>query len=418
MCHRCGERLKGYVCTVGDRDLTSEVPDEVLAKIISMLPTDDGIRTQTLSLRWSKPWQLATLNLDDRDLHPWRWGDDLVELITSILLSHPGPARRFSVTCLSRVSDAQGDRYPSIANWFQSPALDKIEELCFCYLLRTARDPLPPSALRFTNLRFASYGNCHLPEDLDEGISFPHLRKLTLQQLTNTESTLHALLSACPTIRSLFLVDNKAFRKVRISSPSLKTLGVSIEMWELVMEELIIVDAPIMIQIITFVFLPIENMTAISSITFLQAVKIFSISATGFQLSVVMDMLKCFPCLEKLYFTSMAKESGDQLNGDPSIECVLTHLKEIVLRNYRGRPEDVSFARFFISHAKELKSMEFRVPFPYDKQWEVDERRRLPKLKDRASKIARFKFVPGTFFKHFGDRHFTHDLSIYNPFEI
>ncbi|TVU39621.1 hypothetical protein EJB05_13048, partial [Eragrostis curvula] len=321
--------------------------------------------------------------------------------------------RKCHLTCLSRVSDAQGDRYPSIANWFQSPALDKIEELCFCYLLRTARDPLPPSALRFTNLRIASYGNCHLPEDLDEGISFPHLRKLTLQQLTNTESTLHALLSACPTIRSLFLVDNKAFHKVRISSPSLITLGVSIETWELVMEELIIVDAPIMVKLFLFntdggptklrlIHAPklvvlgtmSSNMTAISSITFLQAVKIFSISATGFQLSVVMDMLKCFPCLEKLYFTSMAKESGDQLNGDPSIECVLTHLKEIVLRNYRGRPEDVSFARFYISHAKELKSMEFRVPFPYDKQWEVDERRRLPKLKDRASKIARFKFVP------------------------
>ncbi|TVU39617.1 hypothetical protein EJB05_13044, partial [Eragrostis curvula] len=331
----------------------------------------------------------------------------------------------------------------------KSPALDKIEELCFCYLLRTARDPLPPSALRFTNLRVASYGNCHLPEDLGEGISFPHLSTLTLQQLTNTESTLHALLSACPTIKSLLLVDNKAFRNVRISSPSLITLGVSIETGERVMEELIIVDAPIMVKLLLFntdggptklclIHAPklvvlgtmssvmedvqlgksvFKNMTAISSISFLQAVKIFSISATGFQLKVVMDILKCFPCLEKLYFTSMAKESGDQLNGDPSIECVLTHLKEIVLRNYRGRI-DVAFARFFISHAKKLKSMEFRVPFPYDKNWEANERRRLPKLKDRASKIARFKFVPGTFFKHYDDRHLTHDLSNYDPFEI
>ena len=221
------------------------LPNEVLSSIVSLLPTDDGVRTRAVSTRWRDLWISARLNLDDGDLRPWRNEDGLVDLITEILSTHPGPARHLSLTNLARISSTHGDdRYPSFDAWFRSPVLDGIEELHFLYLFRYLNsevDPLPPSALRFTDLSVgvASYGRCHFPENLD-GISFPNLRQLTLYDLTNSEPTLEAMISACPAIRSLVLSGNTGFRRVRISSPTLVSLGVSTERNAAVMEELTI----------------------------------------------------------------------------------------------------------------------------------------------------------------------------------
>lgn len=113
----------------------------------------------------------------------------------------------------------------------------------------------------------------------------------------------------------------------------------------------------------------------------------------------------------------MAEDAEELLNGDPSIQCLYKHLKEVILKNYRGSREDVSLASFFISYTRELKSVQFHVPFEYRKNWEVNQRRKLPRLKNRASRIARFKFVPDPFFKILDNRYMTHELVNDDPFE-
>ncbi|OEL25804.1 hypothetical protein BAE44_0013177 [Dichanthelium oligosanthes] len=466
-CRRCGKERKWHVCTAGgpqqpptagqvipdqskpvDIDRISDLPDELLCTIVSLLPFKDGARTRLLSRRWRNLWLSAPLNLDDGglevgDIRRWRRRAYLQGLITRILSTHPGPIRRLCLTSFSHTTTWD--------TWFRYPVLDKLEELQFRYnRMPLIKDLLPLSALRFSDLRVASYGRCNFPEDLG-GVTFPKLRELTLYELTNSESTLHAMISACPALRSLFLRNNVGFRRVRISSQRLINLGISVE--ARTMEELIIVNAPSMEKLLIFdtngvpknicvMFAPklevmgclsndmlnvqleatvFQKLVAISPIKSLQAVKIFSLRAAGFKLEIVMDFLKCFPCLEKLYYFESRPwedESGQILNGGPSIECLDRHLKEIVLIDYQGTSSGgVNFVRFFVLNASVLKVVEFQVPFDCSKKWKAKHKRLLPKRKDWASQVAKLNFVHGTYFRHWQNEYHTHELFSYdNPF--
>ncbi|CAN6197500.1 unnamed protein product [Urochloa humidicola] len=248
-------------CAGADR--ISALPSEILGGILTHLATDEAVRAQAVSRVWRDLWPTAPLNLDDghllRHLTGAGAGDALVALITRVLAAHRGPARRLSLTTLPRVSSTTGgDRYGAFHALLQSPALDALQDIHFSYLYKSSvaaaeLDRLPPPALRFAGLTVASYGRCHFPENL-AGVRFPKLRQLTLYDLTNTEATLHAMISACPEIRSLLLNNNRGFRRAHISSPTLVSLGMSSEedVEAAVMEELTIVDAPCLERLLIF----------------------------------------------------------------------------------------------------------------------------------------------------------------------
>ena len=81
---------------VGDRgegvDYINNMPDEVLGEIISLLPTNEGARTQILARRWRPLWCSAPLNLDFRHVG-WRRRQELGDYVSPILDSHLSPGR-------------------------------------------------------------------------------------------------------------------------------------------------------------------------------------------------------------------------------------------------------------------------------------------------------------------------------------
>lgn len=105
--------------------------------------------------------------------------------------------------------------------------------------------------------------------------------------------------------------------------------------------------------------------------------------------------------------------------GALSIPCLDTHLKEIVLRNFRGGKDDIKFAKFFVLNARVLRLMEFRVPIREStKKWEANQRHKLPKKIDRASQALRIDFVyDHCIFRSFEDTDCTHELSKADPFD-
>jgi len=100
-------------------------------------------------------------------------------------------------------------------------------------------------------------------------------------------------------------------------------------------------------------------MIALSLTTSMATVRVLALESLGPNLDSVLDFLKCFPCVEKLYITfnrlKTVKNARIYNPLDP-IECLELHLKKVVVNDYRGMRPDVDFA-FFILNAKVLKDM-------------------------------------------------------------
>ncbi|KAL6648062.1 hypothetical protein ACP70R_012286 [Stipagrostis hirtigluma subsp. patula] len=404
-------------------DLISGLPDEVLGEIITLLPTKEGARTQILSRRWRPLWRSAPLNLEA--LVSGGVEDKHVGAILSTLLSHHGPVRRFFL-----VWRRTYNHFPIVDHLLRSPRLDNLNEFeLFFYENGSQRPPVPRSVLRFSpTLRVLTiYSICEVlqfPTETAWALSFTNLKQLTLASVNISESTLHCFLSRCPVIESLVLRRNRGFRCLRISSPTLRCLGVSnyCECQEGTLEEVIVEHAPLLERLIpcspwgdglvirviqaprlntlgylthkisTFELgaMVFQKNVPVSLSNVMRTVKILAL-ITAPNLDLVIDFLKCFPCVEKLYIESNLQNIKN-VQRYVSLECLDLHLKTLQLINYNGSIADVTFIKFFVLNARMLESIKFLVRSDKcDAKWIASQHKKL-QLNTRASQSARFDF--------------------------
>ncbi|CAD6226035.1 unnamed protein product [Miscanthus lutarioriparius] len=407
-------------------DSIDRLPDEVLGSIISLLPTKAGARIQILSRRWRPLWRAAPLNLDA--------GCDLtcqdrkqILFVSKILSDHPGPARRFALPGIRL-----RDRYARIDGWLRSRALTGLREIDFHYEIENPQlpYPLPPSALRFApTLCVADFGNCDFPREVAPLLKFPCLKQLSLRSVFVLEDVLHSLLCGCPVLESLLLDGNFGCGCLRINSPTLRSIGISLfclrERGEnpILLQVLIIEDAPCLERLLPLY--PDEGpatirvkMIALSLTTLMRTVKVVALDTWGPNLDSVVDLLKCFPCLQKLYIMSHlqnGRKNKWSYNPLDPIECLESHLRQVVVMKYWGMRPDVDLAKFFVLNAKVLKKMVFGCISSCNDKWMANQRRRL-QLNNRASQGARFKFKRSAYSTFACNSH-THDLWKDDPFD-
>jgi len=135
-------------------------------------------------------------------------------------------------------------------------------------------------------------------------------------------------------------------------------------------------------------------MIALSLTTSMATVRVLALESLGPNLDSVLDFLKCFPCVEKLYITfnrlKTVKNARIYNPLDP-IECLELHLKKVVVNYYRGMRPEVDFAKFFVLNAKVLNDMYFGVLQSCNDKWIANQRRQL-QLDNKASPDAQFAF--------------------------
>lgn len=366
-----------------------------------------------------------------------------------ILSEHPGPARRFDfrLTCIFPTKREYAKNVAQIESWFHSRSLDNLEELhiFFPILCGAAPYPLPTSVLRFTStVVMATAGYCDVPDEIAPSLNFPILKHLTLRHVNISVDAFHGVLSACHVLETLSLLENVYNGSLHISSRNLRSICFS--NCFMGKNELVIEDTPHLerllcpcldgetirvnrapkleilgplsprissIQIANLIF---QGLVPTSFNNLICTVKVLALQFSCADLNAVLDVLRFFPCLEKLYVMwnkYLNTEMNNVRHYDPldPIECLETHLKTLVLKNYKGDKQDVSFAKFFVLNAKVLNEIKFGVSAKFDEKWVADQHRLLG-VESEASPDFEFKHCSYYLNRHSG----THDLSIADPF--
>ncbi|CAL4942419.1 unnamed protein product [Urochloa decumbens] len=420
--HRGG--AEGYSTKEGS-DLISRLPDCILGIIVSLLDTDEGARTAILSRRWRHIWRSAPLNLDDR-LQRLYTDSQRTQVISKILDAHPGPARRVAFRSLHTPSSVS--RYN---DWLPLPMFDGLQELILHLPLCVKHPEMPASALRFASLRVLDIYNCTFPVS-DCAPSFPCLAYLSLRRVGITEKLLEGMISNSPGIYAMVLETNFGHRRLCLSMPRLRYLAVLVRCFkkreEVELDDLIIEDASSLerlllhevnygpsvritgatklkmlgylgtgfpnIQLGDSIF---KGMIPVSLVDQFSTVTILALEMPEPKLKVVIDYLRCFPCLEKLnikFNVNIWTSLETDLHGDPFTpnNCLDHSLKTIVLQSYDGLKTHIEFAKFFVKRAKVLRVMKFCCSRVCTARWIQNQHRRL-NMERRASRRAQFAFV-------------------------
>ncbi|CAN6359839.1 unnamed protein product [Urochloa humidicola] len=435
-----------------DPDLISRLPDDILGNVITLLPAAAGARTQILSRRWRPLWRTAPLNLEATASRR----DDPAAAAAAILASHRGPGRRLSLTWRGRSDDSA-----ALDGLLRFPCLGGLRELELYYAPSTyipLGDPgIPPPAaamlsfsptLRVLNV---TCHFCYLDFPLAAGTAdFPHLEQLTLWFIKIAESTLHGILSRCPTLRSLMLYYSIGYRHLRINSWTLRGLGVTNgpngPMGDL--EEIVIDNAPLLERLIPNGHLHIRVIQApklkilgylyshdgvpssdLATVVFkgmelasvtnaMRSVKVLAID-TVTTLDVVIGFLQCFPCVEKLYIKTITDGRSWNAPRYASLECLDAHLKIVQFTYYKGhKRSEVNLARFFLLNARVLESMKFIVigRAKCNDKWVSSQHEKLL-LGTRTSQGARLDFEPDRWMRSHVTMDHIHNLELDDPFD-
>uniref|UniRef100_A0A8I6Y624 FBD domain-containing protein n=1 Tax=Hordeum vulgare subsp. vulgare TaxID=112509 RepID=A0A8I6Y624_HORVV len=147
----------------------------------------------------------------------------------------------------------------------------------------------------------------------------------------------------------------------------------------------------------------------------IRTVKTLAVQMNTLILDTVIQLMPCFPCLEKLYIQAMENKSKTnnlwRRKHRDLTRCLDIRLKTIVLDSYRGIKSEIDFLTFFIMNARVLELVKLG-GCSGNKEFLTEQRRKL-QLDKRASKVAQIHFITGYCIRRFQD---VHDLDLVDPF--
>ncbi|KAJ4951986.1 hypothetical protein NE237_028818 [Protea cynaroides] len=205
------------------QEMLSNLPENILEDILSRLSTRDVVRTSVLSTMWRYKWISVPHLIFSDECIPISAGslghDKLVKIVYHVLLLHRGPVVTFKISSLQLQSCSEID------SWMLYLSFNTVKEFKL-QISKPERHNIPPCLFSFTQLIHLILVGCiiELPVTFQ---GFSCLKSLGFQKVTLSNATLERLVSTCPQLEMLKLVDIDGPTHIELSNPKLKYLTIS-----------------------------------------------------------------------------------------------------------------------------------------------------------------------------------------------
>ena len=203
-----------------EQDRISYLPDDILIRILSLLPTKEIARTSLLSKAWRKlsPFSsLSVLMFQSPDFfHSRRKNFDVSSFINAIDSSLRLRQKDVNLVRL-RLRLHLDDIKSLIDSWIDAALERKVKELDLYLLPRSIPEPygLPAKIFSTTTITVLSLEQCRL--EICGDVDLPALRKLCLRKILCDEQAIRQLISSCPLIEDLDIVSCGKLKKLHVS---------------------------------------------------------------------------------------------------------------------------------------------------------------------------------------------------------
>ncbi|XP_057524708.1 F-box/FBD/LRR-repeat protein At2g04230-like isoform X1 [Amaranthus tricolor] len=205
-------------------DRLSDLPWGIFNNIYQNMSIIDAIRLSVLARDWRHRWlSLSHFHLDVHDIGHFlrtrniRW-DIAASIINKYLSQHTSQIRTFSLRLFC------ANHYSDLYFWFQCLAQKNIEDLLIINYSRE-RFILPSYLFSFQNLVGLALSNCSL-QIPPSFIRYNLVLRISLTDVTISETDLDYLISACPLLEKLNLFNIQQLQHLRIRAPRVISLKV------------------------------------------------------------------------------------------------------------------------------------------------------------------------------------------------
>ncbi|XP_049394890.1 putative F-box protein At1g49610 [Solanum stenotomum] len=204
----------------------NKLPDAVLVKILSLLPTEEAFRTCVISKKWQT---LSTLIYSfNFNCSEYREREDLSFIHNALEHSRSSKIEKFELDLTECMDLCQLDYnlkfdFDFLVNRCCRFAVKRNVENLVLGLYSPEECPLPESLYTCSSLITLDVTLC-CGFINDAVISWNSLKSITLGYVVFTDEDMVKLLSGCPSLETMELYRYDGFRRVEINSSTLKTL--------------------------------------------------------------------------------------------------------------------------------------------------------------------------------------------------
>ncbi|KAA8515346.1 hypothetical protein F0562_018424 [Nyssa sinensis] len=205
-------------------DRLSALPDSLILQILSVLPMEEVVKTSALSKKWQYLWtSVDNLIFINQDYSQSEHFEKFIKFLEkTVSLSSCSKIRKFAVQF-----DYNAFLYPDVDLWISFALTRYVQDLDLNFIGPQSFDGtdiyrLPQHLFSNSSLTKLKLSLCVFePSGV---ISWRLLKNLSLEYLESNEDMIERILSSCPLLEVLELSNFMGFRRLDVTSPSLRTL--------------------------------------------------------------------------------------------------------------------------------------------------------------------------------------------------